>query len=120
MINTGFEQRVKINQIIENQLPEFILDESPKAAEFLKQYYISQEFVGGPVDIVENLDSYRSLDILTAEVLKGETSLEESITNSSSTIVVSTTKGFPKQYGLLQIDNEVITYTGIITNTFLN
>jgi len=120
MINTGFEQRVKINQIIENQLPEFILDESPKAAEFLKQYYISQEFVGGPVDIVENLDNYRSLDVLTPEVLNGGTSLEENITESSSTIVVTTTKGFPRQYGLFQIDNEIITYTGITTNTFIN
>lgn len=120
MINTGFEQRVKINQIIDNQLPEFILDESPKASEFLKQYYISQEFSSGPVDIVDNLDKYRNLDILTKEVLKGETSLENDITSSTSTIVVSTTKGYPKQYGLLQIDDEVITYTGITTNTFIN
>ena len=120
MINTGFEQRVKINQIIDNQLPEFILDESPKASEFLKQYYISQEFSSGPVDIVDNLDKYRNLDIFTKEVLKGETLLDEDITNSSSTIVVSSTKGYPKQYGLLQIDNEVITYTGITTNKFIN
>jgi hypothetical protein len=120
MINTGFEQRVKINQIIDNQLPEFILDESPKASEFLKQYYISQEFSSGPVDIVDNLDNYRNLDILTKEVLKGETLLENDITSSSTTIVVSSTKGYPKQYGLLQIDDEVITYTGITTNTFIN
>ena len=32
MIQTGFESRVKIQQIIDSQLPEFILDESPKAA----------------------------------------------------------------------------------------
>ena len=120
MINTGFEQRVKINQIIDNQLPEFILDESPKASEFLKQYYISQEFSSGPVDIVDNLDKYRNLDIFTKEVLKGETVLEENITNSSTTIVVSSTKGYPKEYGLLQIGDEVITYTGITTNKFIN
>ena len=58
MISTGFEQRVKIQQIIDNQLPEFILDENPKFSEFLKQYYISQEYPGGPVDIAENLDQY--------------------------------------------------------------
>ena len=27
-------------------------------------------------------------------------------------------KGFPEQYGLLKIDNEIITYTGVTTNTF--
>ena len=36
MIQTGFESRVKIQQIISNQLPEFVLEESPKVTEFLK------------------------------------------------------------------------------------
>ena len=54
MVQNGFESRVKVQQIIDSQLPEFILDESPKASEFLKQYYISQEYQGGPTDIVEN------------------------------------------------------------------
>ena len=44
MIQTGFESRVKVQQVIESQLPNFILDENPNAAEFLKQYYISQEY----------------------------------------------------------------------------
>ena len=48
MITTGFESRVKIQQIVDNQLPEFILSESPKAVDFLKQYYVSQEFQGAP------------------------------------------------------------------------
>ena len=47
MIQTGFESRVKIQQIINNQLPEFILDENPKSVDFLKQYYTSQEYQGG-------------------------------------------------------------------------
>ena len=64
MIQTGFESKVKIQQIIDNQLPEFILDENPKTVEFLKQYYISQEYQGGPVDIVDNLDQYLKLDNL--------------------------------------------------------
>ena len=35
MIQTGFESRVKIQDIISSQLPEFILDESPKTLDFL-------------------------------------------------------------------------------------
>ena len=58
MIQTGFDTRVKVQQIIENQLPAFILDENPKTSDFLKQYYISQEYQGGPIDIAENLDQY--------------------------------------------------------------
>ncbi len=118
MIQTGFESRVKVQQIIDNQLPEFILDESPKVAEFLKQYYISQEYQGGTVDIAENLDQYLKLDNLTSEVVVGYTTLEENITSSSTNIIVSSTKGFPPSYGLLKIDNEIITYTGLSGNTF--
>ena len=118
MIATGFESKVQIQQIVENQLPEFILSESPKAAEFLKQYYISQEFTGGTVDIVDNLDQYLKLDNLTPEVITGETSLSANVTSTDSTIQVTSTKGFPNQYGLFKINDEIITYTGITTNTF--
>jgi len=58
MIQTGFESRVKVQQIIDSQLPEYVLDESPKAVDFLKQYYIGQEYQGGPIDITDNLDQY--------------------------------------------------------------
>jgi len=118
MIKTGFETRVKIHQIVENQLPEFILSESPKAADFLKQYYISQEIPGGSIDIVENLDQYLKLDNLTPEVVSGETTLESDITSESDVISVESTKGFPLNWGLLKIDDEIITYSGITTNTF--
>jgi hypothetical protein len=118
MIQTGFESRVKVQQIIDSQLPEFILDENPKASEFLKQYYISQEYQGGPVDIAENLDQYLKLDNLTPEVVVGFTSLSSGISSTTTTIEVSTTKGFPQSYGLLKIDDEIITYTGLTTNTF--
>ena len=118
MIQTGIESRVKIQDIISNQLPEFVLDESPKAVDFLKQYYISQEYQGGPVDIVENLDEYLKVDNLTPDVVVGFTTLSSNISASDTTITVSNTRGFPNQYGLLKIDSEIITYTGITTNTF--
>ena len=105
MITTGFDTRIKVQQVIDNQLPEFVLSESPKAAEFLKQYYISQEFQGGNIDIVDNLDQYLKLDNLTTDVIAGETSLSSGITTTSGTINVGTTKGFPKEYGLLKIDD---------------
>jgi hypothetical protein len=118
MIQTGFESRVKVQQVIENQLPNFILEESPNTAEFLKQYYISQEYQGGVIDIAENLDQYLKLDNLTPEVIVGSTELSTNISSSSGIVTVTSTKGFPQTYGLLKIDDEIITYTGITTNTF--
>ena len=118
MIQTGFESRVKVQQVIENQLPNFILDESPNTAEFLKQYYISQEYQGGVIDIAENLDQYLKLDNLTPEVVVDSTYTVSGISSTDTTITVSSIKGFPQTYGLLKIDDEIITYTGITTNTF--
>ena len=118
MIQTGFESRVKVQQIIDSQLPEYVLDESPKAVDFLKQYYIGQEYQGGPIDITDNLDQYLKLDNLTPEVVVGLTTLSVGISTSDTTISVTNTKGFPENYGLLKINDEVITYTGLTTNTF--
>lgn len=118
MVQNGFESRVKVQQIIDNQLPEFILDESPKAVDFLRQYYISQEYQGGSTDIGENLDQYLKLDNLTPEVIVGSTVLSETINSQSSTIVVESTKGFPNTYGLIKIGDEIITYTGSTSTTF--
>ena len=118
MIETGFESRVKVQQIINNQLPEFVVSESPNAVDFFKQYYISQEYQGGPIDIADNLDQYIKVDNLTPEVIVGSTTLSSGITTSSTVISVDNTKGFPNQYGLLKIDDEIITYTGVTTNTF--
>ena len=118
MIQTGFESRVKVQQIIESQLPSFILDENPNASEFLKQYYISQEYQGGPIDIAENLDQYLKLENLVPEVVVDSTTLSSNISSSATSISVSSVKGFPNKYGLLKIGDEIITYTGISGTTF--
>ena len=118
MIGTGIDKRIQVQQIIENQLPEFIRSESPLAVDFLKQYYVSQEHRGGVVDITDNLDQYIKLDNLTPEVIVGVTTLTSGISTSDTTVTVSSTKGFPNEYGLFKIDDEIITYTGITTNSF--
>jgi hypothetical protein len=118
MIQTGFESRVKVQDIIENQIPSFILNESPNASTFLEQYYISQEYQGGPSDISENLDQYLKVDNLTPEVVVDSTLVTSGISSTDTTIYVSSTKGFPNKYGLLKINDEIITYSGVSTNTF--
>ena len=108
MIQTGIESRVKVHQLIEGQLPEYILDQSPKTVEFFQQYYRSQEYQGGPIDLVDNLDQYLSLDQLTPQVIVGVTSLTSDASSSDSTISVKSTRGFPNEYGLLKIGDEII------------
>ena len=45
-------KRVKIGSIIESQIPEFLLTESPLLVEFLEQYYKSMEYQSGSIDII--------------------------------------------------------------------
>ena len=93
---SNIDKRVKVNTIIENQLPEFLVTDFPKAAEFLKQYYISQEFQGGANDLINNFGQYLKPDNLVPEVVVGVTTSSASISVSDTTITVPSTVGFPE------------------------
>ena len=112
------DRRIQVNTIIENQLPEFVVTDFENATEFLKQYYISQEYQGGPSDIINNLDQYLKVDNLVPEVVVGVTTISADISTSDTVITVPSTKGFPSEYGLLKINDEIISYTGITSTTF--
>ena len=100
--------QVKISSIIENQFPAFIKDEAPLMVEFIKQYYVSQEYQGAPIDLITNLDEYTKIENLTE--LISSTTLSADISFNDTTIPVDNTRGFPDSYGLIKIDNEIITY----------
>ena len=112
------DRRIQVNTIIESQLPEFVVSDFSNATEFFKQYYISQEFQGGPSDIISNLDQYLKVDNLVPEVVVGVTTISAGISTADTTITVPSTKGFPSEYGLFKIDDEIISYTGITSTTF--
>jgi hypothetical protein len=116
------EKRVQFSNIVQNQLPAYVREEFPLISEFLSQYYISQEFQGAPVDLIQNIDQYVKVDEIahTTDSLY----LSANITDIDTTIVVDVGKNpegtlnFPDSYGLLQIGDEIITYTGKTTNSF--
>ena len=113
------ETRVKIQSIIENQIPNFIAEESPLLVEFLKQYYISQEYQGGSYDLIQNIDEYTKLDTIFQSV--ESTDLLNDISFSDTSIPASPdtfTKGFPDRYGIIRINDEIITYTSKTNTTF--
>jgi len=119
MIETGIISKVKIQDVISNQLPEFIKEESPDTIDFLKQYYTSQEYQGGPSDISDNLEQYLNVNNLTPEVIVDSSITVGLTTVGEKTINVSSTKGFPNHYGLLKIGNEIITYTDSTPTSFI-
>ncbi len=108
--------RVKISSVVKNQLPDFIKADFPLAGDFLAQYYTALEGQGSTLDILQNIDKYVKVDELTD--LIDSTSLSTNVGIADNTITVDSTTGFPESYGLIQINSEVITYTGVTTNTF--
>jgi len=110
------EKRVKIQSVVENQLPIFLGAELQGAGDFLKTYYKSQEYQGGPVNLLENIDQYTKVGTYTSIV--GFTTVTSNINIEDTTINVGDTSGWPEKYGLLKINNEIISYTGKTNTSF--
>ena len=115
------EKRVQFSNIVQNQLPQYVQEEFPLVAEFFKSYYQGQEYQGGPIDIIQNIDRYIKVQKQTN--LIDSVILEDDIAWDTKTIPVDLeqspmgTRGFPDYYGLLKIGDEIITYTERDGNT---
>ena len=115
-------KRVQFNNIVQNQLPQYVRTDYPLVSDFLKTYYQGQEYQGGPIDLIQNIDEYVKVDKTTDLTL--HVGLGASVGITSETIEVDMKKyptgtlGFPDSYGLLKINDEIITYTGITTFAF--
>ena len=112
-------KKVKISHIIESQIPEFLNQESPLFEEFLNVYYQSQEHQSGVGDLASNIVDYRKISAFNNETLVPGTVLGADILAGETTITVVSTSGWPDKYGLLKIDNEIITYTSKTDTQFL-
>ena len=116
------EKRIQFSNIVQNQLPAYTKTEFPLVSEFLKQYYLGQEYQGGPVDLIQNIDQY--VKIAEQTNLIEAVGISTAIDITAETIPVDMVKypagtaGFPNSYGLIKIDNEIITYTGTATTAF--
>ena len=116
------EKRIQFSNIVFNQLPAYVREEFPLVAEFLSEYYRAQEFQGAPIDLIQNIDKYIKIDEITNQ--PNSVILNTDITSFDDTISVKIegsetgTNGFPEKYGLLKINNEIITYTGKTFNSF--
>ena len=117
------EKRVQFSNIVQNQLPAYVRADFPLISEFLKQYYIAQEFQSGPIDLIQNIDEYVKIDEttnLTESVILGEEIGVDTTTISVDLLESEIgTNGFPDSYGLIKIGNEIITYTSKTDSSFV-
>ena len=113
--------RVKLQDIVASQLPSYVVDDFPLLPEFLQQYYVSQEFQSGPVDILKNIDQYVKVDELFN--LRNSTILGSDLSFVDTTISIASTTGtdgFCNRDGLIKIDDEIIYYEYKTDTTFEN
>ena len=104
--------RIKFQNIVESQVPDYVRDDFPLLVDFLKQYYVSQEYESGTYDLVQNIDQYVKVEELTH--LTTSTILGANLSYTDTTITTNSsgnfTEGFPTRDGLIQIDDEIIYY----------
>ena len=126
------DKKVKISNILGSQIPDFIQADNPLFIEFLTQYYESEEREYGTTYLSDHISSLKKISTVsdislvekqTVNVPNG-TAPESPVLVSSflyaydDVINVNQTTGFPDKYGLLKIDNEIITYTGKTETSF--
>ena len=113
-------RRIRLSQVLESQVPDFINDEFPLFKEFLRRYQESNEIPGAPYDLLSNIDKHVNLnDILltpksTRMIVDGDR-----LNYDENVIEVESTSGFPYTFGLLSLGNidensdpyEIVTYT---------
>ena len=115
-------RRIRLSQVLENQIPDFINDEFPLFKDFLRQYQESNEIPGAAYDLMSNIDKYVNLD--TILLAPKDTFLivdDDALGYNDDVIKVESTAGFPNAYGLLRIGaefeddelsgGEIVTYT---------
>ena len=128
MIGTSKSKKVKISNILDSQILDFIHEESPDFKDFLNQYYISEEHEFGSTYLSDNLTAFKDIGATSNNILNvsipnilaadPSRSYDSSINAFDDEIPVSTTDGYPDQYGLFKIDDEIITYTGKTPTSF--
>ena len=116
------EKRVKLTNVLESQFPDYVRSEYPLVVDFIKQYYESQEAQSAPIDLLNNIDQYIKLDKNTntsySAVLGSDISINDDIITIDMRQSPTGTIGFPDTYGIIKIDDEIITYTSKTDTSF--
>ena len=126
------DKKIKITNILGSQIPDFIQADNPLFKEFLTQYYESEEreygttYLSDHISSLKNISTLSNISLVEKQTINApnSTTPAQSVTLSSllfaydDVIEVNTTEGFPNKYGLLKIDNEIITYTGKTATSF--
>ena len=105
--------RVNVSDRVEQQLPDFIRQEDRQFVQLLQEYYKSQEKVGRPYDILNNILDYLDIDTYQSNVLTSETTVLQAIGLNDTEIVVEDIDGYQERNGSIKVDNEILYYESV-------
>jgi len=109
----------KISLLVESQLPDFINEDYELFGKFIKKYYEQLEIQGQPLDIINNLQTYRDIDFYEKNVLKQSTTTSAFCQFTSDTITVVDARSFPEYGGYIKINDEICFYGSRTDTEFL-
>lgn len=110
----------KLSVLVDSQLPDFIASEYDNFSKFLQKYYEQLETAGQPLDIINNITTYRDIDFYEKSLLQENTTLTSSVNPTATTINVASTAGFPEKNGYFSIDEEIIFYKTTTSTSFVD
>ena len=109
--------KLTISDLVDQQLPSFIVDEFPTFVKFFEEYYKSLEVSGGVLDIQNNFLEYSNVDNLRKFNLVKTCKLESAIDDSATSIVVDKINGLSTDGGVIGIGSEIIQYESVNIST---
>ena len=100
----------KISFLVDQQLPDFINEEYELFGKFVQKYYEQQELQGNPLDIIQNIQTYRDIDFYENNLLNQSTTIVGAVNSTDTTITVVDATSFPKNGGYFKVDDEICFY----------
>ena len=100
----------KISFLVDQQLPDFINEEYELFGKFVQKNYEQQELQGNPLDIIQNIQTYRDIDFYENNLLNQSTTIVGAVNSTDTTITVVDATSFPKNGGYFKVDDEICFY----------
>lgn len=84
---------LRVSDRVEQQFPDFIKSEDRQLIAFLQEYYKSQEKIGRPYSILNDLLHWLDVDTYTSDSLTSSTTVLQSVGLSDAEVVVEDING---------------------------
>ena len=105
-----FERQVRPSDQVDIIIPEWIREQYPRFVEFMTVALQAEERQGFAADILQNMLKYRDFDYYKGEVVFQNVLNKQIDENEDEELVLNNAEGFPKENGVIRVENELILY----------